>query len=69
MAGRVGGADDDGHQEAGARDAVDLAEEAREAGANRGGGRGGGGGHCESNDATVEPLYCGYLGDLVKCPI
>ena len=22
-----------------------------------------------TSDRTVEPLYCGHLGDLVKCPV
>ena len=26
-------------------------------------------GSCEESSTTVEPLYCGHLGDLVKCPV
>ena len=30
---------------------------------------GGGGSLCDGPTVTVEPLYCGHLGDLVKCPV
>ena len=23
----------------------------------------------KGNSYTVEPLYCGHLGDIVKCPV
>ena len=33
------------------------------------GGGGGGGGGDGLRMTTVEPLYCGHLGELVKCPV